>query len=491
MKRSILRSLVAGVTLAVGIAGAAPAFAAESTADVVVITGATIHVGDGTVIESGTVVVEDGAIVAVGRGVSVPRGAQTVEADGLHVTPGLIDANARIEARDVVTTQPQRRQGASIAGLFHTHDLDEACSCSGLAVCALAEGHADLEGEAICPICGWPGPPGVHDLISGVRAGGSFTKTESSSEIVPHTWVADAVNLRSPDFQRLAGQGVTTVFAAPDNAAVIGPRGAIVKTGGPMRERFVLEAGDVHAVISPDTYRVGGGNASPFRNFVSNRTRRPGSRMGVAWVFRKAMYDSINRAAGHEVGGADTPPDDAFPVLDEIRSGEIDLRIASRTQRDIETAFRLADEFELEFTLTEGWAAHMMLDRIKETGTSVIFGPIVMTGNGERREASFDTVVQLIDAGVPTAISARDLRDEDGLARQAMYAMRAGLDREAAIEAVTLTPARMLGIDETHGSVATGKSGDLVIWSGTPLDATSRPLVVMVAGETVVDRRDD
>jgi hypothetical protein len=54
------------------------------------ITGATIHVGNGTVIENGTIVVTDGKITAVGNNVTVPAGATRVDATGKHVYPGLI-----------------------------------------------------------------------------------------------------------------------------------------------------------------------------------------------------------------------------------------------------------------------------------------------------------------------------------------------------------------------------------------------------------------
>jgi imidazolonepropionase-like amidohydrolase len=106
---------------------------------------------------------------------------------------------------------------------------------------------------------------------------------------------------------------------------------------------------------------------------------------------------------------------------------------------------------------------------------------------GDRR---LSTVRELMDAGVSVALSAQDLREEDGLARQAMYAVRAGVSPEEAIKAVTLTPAKMLGIDKEVGSIEAGKRADLVVWSGEPLDATSRPLVVLVGGRSVMDLRE-
>jgi len=476
-------------------AAATTATETETGSAVTAIVAGTVHVGDGTVLEDGVIVVRDGRIVSVAAGGAIPDGADVVRLESAHVTPGLVDANARLEARDLVAANARAAGRSPLVQLLtcSIHGEGDPCSCFGPELCRLSASHQDLEEEdMICPLCGFPGPPGIHDLISGVQQGGP-TPTESSAEVVPHTWVADSLNLRSADLERLAAEGVTTVYASPDNAAVIGPRGAIVRTAGPITERIVREAADVHAVMGTDSFRVGGGNSPPFRSFVGVNTRRPGSRMGVAWVFRKAMYDTINDAKGHAVGGADTPPHEALPVLADVLEGEVPLRFAARSQRDIEKAIRLADEFGLRFTLLEAIEAHTTLEQLTAGGTRVVFGPISMERGGWRDEADtrFTTFVDLVRAGVPTALSAMDRREEDGLARQAMYAMKSGATLQEALRAVTLTPAEILGIEDEVGSVATGKRADLVVWSGEPFAATSRAVMVMAGGEVVVDRRDE
>ena len=466
---------------------------AEST--LTAIRARVIHIGDGSSIDNGLVLVRDGRIVSVTAGGAVPEGARTIDLDEAHLTPGLIDANARLEPRDLAADAVATTRAPVFAMLdCGIHEKGDPCSCFGPDICRLASAHAGMEEQdLVCPLCGFPAPLGVlHDLVSGVRRDTGASGTESSAEVVPHTWVADGLNLRSPDLARLAAEGVTTVFAAPDNAAVIGPRGAVVRTAGPISERLVREAGDVHAVMGTDSFRVGGGNSPPFRQFVGVNTRRPGSRMGVAWVFRKAMYDAINDGRGLPVGGADTPPVDALPVLREVLAGEVPLRMAARAQRDIETAFRLAAEFGVRFTLVEGVEAHTTLPMLTESGTRVVFGPISMERGGWNNEADtrLSTFKDLLAAGVPAALSAQDRREEDGLARQAMYAIRSGVSPADALRAVTLTPAEILGIQDDAGSLAAGKRADLVAWSGEPFAATSRPVFVMVGGELVLYRRD-
>ncbi|MGE4196556.1 MAG: amidohydrolase family protein, partial [Phycisphaerales bacterium] len=433
--------------------------------------------------------------------VDVPKGS---------MTPGLIDANAMVEARDLVSTRgargsigeapreaPQSQGPSALALMFHDHRRNEDCfACSGAEPCALANMHETLEPGQICPCCGFPTYQDVENLISGVNTQ-EWSQTEASSEVVPHTRVIDSVNLRSADFDRLARAGVTTVFVSPDSSAVIGPRGAIVRTAGSMRDRVVSLESDVKAAMGSDPYSVGTRNSPPFRGFVSSRTRRPNTRMGVTWVFRKALFDTQEWARGETPSGADTPPAEALPVLKDLMDGKVRLRVHARQQSDILTAIRLAGEQKLSFTLLEGTEAYKCLNELKAAEVPVIFGPLYMTPSGARQRSSetdgarLTTLKELLDAGIPTALSAQDLREEDGLARQAMYAMKSGVSREEAIRAITLTPATMLGIADVTGSVETGKRADLVVWNGEALDATAQPVVVMVGGKVVFDGRGD
>jgi imidazolonepropionase-like amidohydrolase len=356
--------------------------------------------------------------------------------------------------------------------------------------------HASYEDDGVtCPLCAYPkhAPLELLDQASGLVGSGMIT--ELSNEVAAHTSVLDSMNLRSPDLRRLAEGGVTTVFASPDSSAVIGPRGAILRTAGPVQDRVIEPAGAVHAAISSDPYRGSMSNAPPFRGFVTARTRRPNTRMGVTWVFRKAFVDAERHANGLPVGGAETAPYEALDVLWGVRSGEIPLRVHARQKNDIESAIRLTGEFGFGFTLLEATEAFELIDEIRAAGVPVILGPIETDPTGPRRfspetrRASLATFGALLDAGITTALTAQDLRDENGLARQAMYAVRNGVDPQAALRAVTLTPAEILGVSDRLGSVEVGKQADLVVWSGDPLSPTSRPVVVIVNGRVEVDRR--
>jgi len=473
---------------------------------VTAVRAGVVHVGDGRTIENAVVLIENGRIVAIGPNVVVPGGATVIDGSRWHLSPGLIDANATIESGDAIRLANQTRaapdsektrapRGSVLQRVLlgKDHPPSAMCLCTGGSMCAFASIHENLAEGEICPCCSYP------ETVAFMEATGLITPVpvgvETSSEVIPNTRVLDSVNLRSPDFQRLLAGGVTTVSISPAPSAVIGPRSAIVRTAGPMRDRIVVAEHAVEAVVSSDAYRVGGANMPPFRGRVTERTRRPTTRMGLAWVFRKAFADTIRREQGLAVTGSDAPSDPAMDVLERVLSGEIPFSIHSRTATDIASALTMTEEFGLTFTLLEGTEADRMTAELSSRGIPVVFGPIYMEPSGPRaftNETSrkrLSAVRAIDDAGLHFAISAQDLREEDGLVRQAMYAVRAGLPRERALRAVTLSAAEILGIDGDTGSVEIGKRADLVLWSADPLESASSAMVVMVGGRIHWDRR--
>ena len=494
----VLRATVLSTAAVMFCAGEACAGAAPQQS--LAIKAKTVYIGDGRVVKNATVLIRDGRIAVVGSDVLIPQDTQVIEVKGGSVTPGLIDANARIEPTSLIATsrrvsgvggqlwgrRPTLRVGAratrapgredEIIGPKDTNQTDADPAKFG--------GYEALHA----------GPPEDDAAFaSGVQS--NAVLNEQGSEVVPHIRVLDALDLGSPDFERLVRGGVTTVCASPDASAVIGARGAILHTGGARDRRVLREAAAVKAVIGSDPSMLGSYNRRPSRGSVSLYGRRPTTRMGLVWVFRKAFYDAVRRGRGLEAYGSDTASPEASAVLREVLEGKVPLRIQARLQQDIHTALRLAKEFELRFTLEEATEAYFCLDELQKESVPVIFGPIyerpggIRLRSGEGSRSRYYTFRALIEAGIQTALSAQEFREEDGLARQAMYAMRFGVGFDDALRAVTQTPARLLGIDGQLGTLEPGKRADMVIWSGRPLAATSTAAVVLIDGKVVVDRR--
>jgi imidazolonepropionase-like amidohydrolase len=101
----------------------------------------------------------------------------------------------------------------------------------------------------------------------------------------------------------------------------------------------------------------------------------------------------------------------------------------------------------------------------------------------DQADYEIDYIARLARAGVPLAIQTGRGLSRHHLIEEARLALRFGLTPRDAIRAVTLVPARILGLADRLGTLAPGKEADLVIWNGHPLSQTSRPLCVILAGQ--------
>lgn len=471
-------------------AAAAWLSAATLSADVVVLKAMRVHTVSGEVLSAATIVVRDGKIEAVGDDLAVPEGARVIEKPGGVITPGLVEASCALDFQ-VPQSPPRFGRGSVRAALDEflraAQEHKRACGCDDVI-------HATRYGDPLNHL-GADAADGADGEMGSVGPSASLSWAEHSSEVIPHLFVIDSVNLLSNDFDRLLKEGVTTVFVSPDSASVIGTRGAIVKTGGPLGSRIVRRAAAAKATMGGDPSRRGRRNRlPPWRGPQPTfHTRRPTTRMGVDFVFRKAFYDARRDGKGLALHGADTPPAAALPILRQVLAGEVPLRIQARKQHDIFSALRLAKEFELRFTLEEGIEAYQCLAQLRAADVPVIFGPIYVTPRGYRRRSGeaddprLNTAKQLLDAGVRFALTAHELRGEEGLIRQGMFAVRYGLSEDEALKAITASAAELIGIADQVGVLEPGKAADLVIWSAEPFDPTSRVWLVMIDGQVVYE----
>ncbi len=331
--------------------------------------------------------------------------------------------------------------------------------------------------------------PGLIDAAStaGVINGNSWT--EHSSEVVPHLSVLDAVDLRSRDFERLVREGVTAVYVTPGSGSVIGCRGAVVKTAGPIDKRVLIEKGSVKAAMGRDPLRRGAYNQRPYWE-ATFMTRRPTTRMGVVWVFRDAFY-SAKRYAKDKNAARSSFEEPALKTLVDVLEGRVRMRIQTRQDNDIWSAIRLSEEFGIDIVLEECTEAYRCLPELKKKKIPIIFGPIFSFPSGyrgrtgEANRPCLNTAGLIREAGLPMALTAGDLTGEGSLPHQAGYAIRAGLSFDAALESVTAAPAKLLGVEKRVGLLRSGLDADLVLWNGKPFDPASRPITVVIDGKPV------
>jgi imidazolonepropionase-like amidohydrolase len=330
--------------------------------------------------------------------------------------------------------------------------------------------------------------PGMIDMSARITRG--LDSVEQSSEVTPHMRVADSLDLFDRAWDRQLRDGVTTVLISPPDRNVIGGLGVVLKTGGePRLEARLVKADAVLRGAFGNEPSVGNRPASGRPTTVYSR--RPTTRMGVEWEWRRAYF------AAAQVG---LNGDLAFPgheVVQATLRGELPLFAQAWTTQDIRTAVFLTEEMKREGlgqirlivdSAAEAWKEPQLLVR---SGTAVVLPPFTHSGRtGDGAFMAWDVASELVALGVPVALSSHGSADpEASLALQAAFAQRGGLSFQDALAAVTRVPAELLGIDQRVGTLAIGKDADMVLWNGTPFEITSKVIGVVLDGRLALDPR--
>jgi imidazolonepropionase-like amidohydrolase len=352
----------------------------------------------------------------------------------------------------------------------------------------LAVGGADTpvpDGANVVDCAGKWITPGLID--ASFRAGNTPDMNENGAEVTPHLRVLDSLDPDDPSFVRARSAGVTAVHVMPGSRSVIGGLGVVLKTHAADPQAMVVK-NDASLRIVMGAEPSMGNRAIRGGSVDSIYYRRPTTRMGVVWAARKAFFDA--KEAMETVGGQPQQTAPGMEVLARVLRGQLTAVTTARSEQDLRTALRLAAEFGYRTVLDDAQDAHMLVAELKAAGTTVMLGaPSATTVAGSAGADGADprsaTVRLLADAGVPFVITTGSNLASLDLVREAMFAARNGLDAARALDAVTIAPARLLGIDQRTGSLQKGKDADFVIWSTDPLDPAAAAASVHIDGIAV------
>ena len=217
-----------------------------------------------------------------------------------------------------------------------------------------------------------------------------------------------------------------------------------------------------------------------------------GSRAAAIQELRAALTDALdyrrNKAAyergdwrEYSVSTAD------LVALVSVVEGDRSMIFAANRASDVEIVIKLASEFGLSAIIIGGAEAWMLAHELAAANVSVIIdGTANLPGNFDRINARLETGGILAAAGVRVAFGAgAQTHQARNITQSAGNAVANGMDWDAALEAITLAPAEMYGVDGEVGSIETGKSADLIIWGADPLELTSYPEQVFIQGESI------
>ncbi|MFY9344235.1 MAG: amidohydrolase family protein [Planctomycetota bacterium] len=357
----------------------------------------------------------------------------------------------------------------------------------------LAIGGADTvipDGAAIVDCAGKTITPGLIDAA--FRVASVADANENSDEVTPHLRVLDSLDPDDKSFARARAAGVTTVHVMPGTRSVIGGLGCVVKTfGSDPRAMVVKEDASLRIVMGSDPSQ--GNRAIRGGQVDSIYYRRPTTRMGVVWAVRRAFFDA-KEALQQTAAQPPTPGDPGTEILTRVLKGQLTAITTARSEQDLRTALRLAEEFGYKTILDEAQDAHVVLDELVAAKSTVLLGSPSATsvsgpGGGDGADPRSVTVRELAERGVPFVITTGSNAQALELVREAMFAVRNGLGPTRALDAITIEPARLLGLDQRLGSLAPGKDADFVVWSTDPLDPAAIAESVHIDGISVLAPR--
>ncbi|NLM70589.1 MAG: amidohydrolase family protein, partial [Synergistaceae bacterium] len=220
----------------------------------------------------------------------------------------------------------------------------------------------------------------------------------------------------------------------------------------------------------------------------TEKKKLPNTRMGNAALMRQALVDAQNYRSRQEQArskGEASERDLAHEALLPVLDGDVPLCVHAHRCDDIATAVRIAKEFSLRYTIEHCTEGHLIAPFLAENRVMAAVGPSLTSAPKlELRNKTWDTPVALWKAGVHFCIiTDHPVIPIEHLSVCLSLAVRAGLPRDVALRAVTMSAAEHLGLEDRIGSVEKGKEADLVVWDGDPLDARSKALVTFVNGE--------
>jgi len=325
------------------------------------------------------------------------------------------------------------------------------------------------------------GHVGVHEEAEGWAGQDTNEMTEP---VTAQVRALDAINPADLGFRDAISGGVLAVNVNPGSGNPIGGQTVALKCWGRTVDEMVLrEPSGMKSALGENPKRVYG-----------DQKKTPSTRLGTAAVIRGALVDAVNYLARiqdeqRKPEGERKPVDRDLKLeaLGKVLRREIPWRQHCHRADDIATAIRIADEFGYDLVIDHGTEAHLLADILAARGTPVIIGPLLTSrSKAELRNRSLANPGRLARAGVTIAITTdHPVVPINFLAYQAALSVKDGLDRETALQAVTINPARIVGIDDRLGSLEVGKDGDLVIWSGDPLNVLSRVERALIGGAEI------
>ena len=413
--------------------------AQRSGIDTYAITNARIVTVSGAVIEHGTVVIRNGLIAAAGANVNAPPDARVIDGSGLSVYPGLIDSYTNLALPEASPSPSPAGGGGGGGGFFQQAQPRPASGPNSTQ------------------------PPGLQ----------------------PEVMVEDVIRPGGSEIEASRNVGITTALTLPRTGIWMG-QSALINLAGETPQQMIVR--------SPLAMHVG---FTPLRGGTY-----PGSLLGVFAALRQTMLDAQRYRDAMQIyernprGTRRPETDRSLAALVPVIEGRMPVVMLANTEREINRALDLAEEFKLRLIVAGGREADRLSERLVKQNVPVLLSlnlpkrttaalpeadPEPLRVLRERVEAQ-QTAGKLAKAGVRFAFESGSLTNMTELQANVMRTIENGLSQADALRAFTIWPAEILGVQDQLGSIEAGKIANLTVVRGELFERNARVTHVFIDG---------
>ncbi|HEX2665633.1 MAG TPA: amidohydrolase family protein [Candidatus Acidoferrum sp.] len=405
----------------------APAAGAQTQAGpVYAITHAKIFTLAGSPIEDGTLVIRDGKIAAVGAAAEVPAGAQVIDGRGLQVYPGLFDAVTQMG-------------------------------------------------------------------LSEIGAVGATVDTTETGNYNPDVVAATAISPSSEHIPVTRASGITEVLAVPASGGfdfggspgTIGGQASALHLAGWTIDEMLIKKSAAMVLNWPQI------QTETFDFSTFSRKEKPYTEAKqeydkqvnelTDWIDRARHYAQAMEKGSVSKYDRDMKLEALAPVLRR----ELPVLVFANRARDIRNAVEFCDKQKLKMILAGGEEAYKVKDLLRSKDIPVILRPMLSLPPDEDDpyDRELTQPAELAAAGVKFAIASFDNSFARRLGQNAANAVAHGLPYDEALRAVTIHPAEILGLGSQLGTLEQGKTANLMVTNGDPLELTSEVKYLFIKGQ--------
>ena len=302
---------------------------------------------------------------------------------------------------------------------------------------------------------------------------------EMNDILTPHLRAIDAINPMDVTLNQAALGGVTSVATGPGSSNVLGGTFTAIKLNGLRIDNMIIK----DKVAMKCAF-----GENPKRCY---KDKNNFSRMSTAAKLREMLFQAMEYRDKLTSAGDDLSKKPAFNMKLEallpVLNREIPLKAHAHRADDIFTAIRIAKEFKVKLTIEHCTEGHLIVEELAKENIPVAVGPSLGHATKyELRNKSFTTPGILAKAGLSVSIiTDSPVIPQQYLAMCEGLAIKSGMEPFEALKAITINPARHIGIEDRVGTLEIGKDADIVLADGEIFESLTNVVKTFIDGNLV------